>query len=161
MNKRIFRVEKLFFNQIFNRVILRMWTVWCARLENTQKVEIAEETEFLRISKKSFFYLKIAYRFWKLTGSSIWYQTCAFFGREAQGYTLQRKFGPFCNRKFPSISHTSDLSAKKVWKLNNTGYPREKNIPENVSKLTNLWFKRTKHFIAIRSEMQSTEWNKH
>ena len=42
----------------------------------------------------------------------------------------------------------------QVWNLNNTtGYPWEKNIPENVSKLTNLWFKRTKNFVAIRSEM--------
>ena len=42
----------------------------------------------------------------------------------------------------------------QVWNFNNTtGYPWEKKNPENVSKLTNLWFKRTKNFVAIRSEM--------
>ena len=30
-----------------------------------------------------------------------------FFGRGPQGYTLQRKFSPFFNHKFPPISHTS------------------------------------------------------
>ena len=36
---------------------------------------------------------------------------------------------------------------------------RKKNISENVSKLTSLWFKRTRNFVAIRSEIKSTEWN--
>ena len=70
--------EKNVFNQIFNRVIVRMWTVWCARLKNTQNVEIAKETEFLPISQKSHF-PKIDYRFWKLNGTSIWDQKFAFF----------------------------------------------------------------------------------
>ena len=34
-----------------------------------------------------------------------------------------------------------------------TRYPWDKNVLENVSKLTNLWFKRTKKFVAVRSEM--------
>ena len=30
-----------------------------------------------------------------------------------------------------------------------------KNIPENVSELTNLWFKSARKFVAIRLEMES------
>ena len=111
------------------------------KTKNTQQYEIAEETEFLPISQKSHFPI-IDYRFWKLYGASIWDQKCASLGREAQGCTLQTKISQFCNRKFHSITHTSGLSAK-VWNLNNTVSMR-KNIPENVSKLSNLWFKRTK-----------------
>ena len=96
------------YNQIFNRLIVWMWPAWCTRLKNTQKVEIAEETELLRISQKSRF-PKIDFRFWKLYEASSWHQKYVFFGLGAQGYTLQSKFGPFCNRKFPPISLTSGL----------------------------------------------------
>ena len=37
---------------------------------------------------------------------------------------------------------------------------REKNIPENVTKVTNLWFKGSINFYVIRSEMKFTERNK-
>ena len=47
-----------------------------------------------------------------------------------------------------------------IWNLSNTVSMIKKNIPESISMLTNLWFKRTKTFVAIRSEMKSTEWNK-
>ena len=40
----------------------------------------------------------------------------------------------------------------EIW-ITPPGIHEKKNIPENVSKLTSLWFKRTKNFVAIRSEM--------
>ena len=43
---------------------------------------------------------------------------------------LQSKFSPFCNRKFPSISHAFGLNVK-IRNFNNTVFMR-KNIPENV-----------------------------
>ena len=58
----------------------------------------------------------------------------------------------------PEIS-TSGLNAN-VSNLNNTASMRKKNVPENVTKLTNLWFKCTKEFVDIKGEMNSTEWNK-
>ena len=39
------------------------------------------------------------------------------------------------------------------------GKMRKKN-PENVPKLTDLRFKRTRNFAAVRSEIKSTGWNK-
>ena len=60
--KSAFFRETSFFNQIFNQFIACMRTAWCTKLNFTQKVEISEETEFLRIFQKSHF-SKSDYRF--------------------------------------------------------------------------------------------------
>ena len=47
---------------------------------------------------------------------------------------------PICDQNFAPILHHSGLSAK-YWNFNNTVFMRKnKKLPENVSKLTNLWF---------------------
>ena len=85
--------------------------------KKTQKVEIAEETEFLRISQKWHF-PKIYHWFWFCTRLQAETRNASFL-TWAQGYILQSQFSPFCNRKFSFVLHTSGLSAK-VWNLNNT-----------------------------------------
>ena len=102
--------ENIFFNQIFNHLIVCMWTAWCTRLKHTQKVAISEETELLRISKKSHF-PKTDYRFWKSYKALSWNQTMCPFGRGPLVDTLQSKLSPVSNLKVPPISHTFGLSA--------------------------------------------------
>ena len=104
--KNAFFEENNVFNQIFNRVIVWLWTAWSTRLKNTQKVEIAEETEFLRLSKKSHF-LKIDYRFWNLYEASSWDQKCVFLDVEHKTIPYRASSVHFCNRKFPPLSHIS------------------------------------------------------
>ena len=94
--------------------------------KNTQNVEIAEETEFLRISQKSHF-PKIYYRFWKLFEASTWDQKCVVFGqhnvipyRASSVHFATGNFHPF--RILP-------LSAI-VWNLNNTMSMRQKSFPK-------------------------------
>ena len=62
------------------------------------------------------------------------------FWRCPLGHSLQSKFSPFFNRKLSPVSNTSGLISN-FWNFNNTVFIREKKIPENVLKLTNLWLK--------------------
>ena len=49
-NQTFFFQKNIFFNQIFNEFILRMWTAWSNKLEKTQNAKLFEETEFVRFS---------------------------------------------------------------------------------------------------------------
>ena len=94
--KNTFFREKSFFNQIFNQFIPCMWTALGTTLKNIKKVEISEETEFLRIFQKSHF-PKSDYRFWKSYFVSSWDQSTSLFGHGPQGYT--------CKEQVQSILH--------------------------------------------------------
>ena len=87
---------------------------------------------------------KTDYWFWKSYKASSWDQSTRLFGLYPLGHTIQNKFSPFCNLKFPPILHTSGLNAK-FWHFNNTVVMRKK-IPENVIKNLYWWFKSTENF---------------
>ena len=104
-----------------------MWTDWCARWKNTQNVDIFEETDFLRFSQKSHFPKTV--QILKIVQSVNLRPKHASFGRWPLDHALQKKFCPFCNWKFPPISHTSGLNAT-FWNFNNTVLMKEKIFPK-------------------------------
>ena len=114
-----------------------MLTVICNRLKNTQNVAISEDNDFWLISQKSHF-PKTNYTFWKSFKASDWDKSMRLFGRWPIGHTLKSKFSQFCNRKFPSILHTSGLSVK-IWNLIDTVFMRKTLFPKMVSKAFNHW----------------------
>ena len=141
LNKRknTFFQETNFHNPNFRQVYCVHVYSLDTRLKNTQKVD------FLLRNIISENCLKIL----KTIQSVNLRPKHAYFWSLTIRHTLQNKFNPFCNRKFPHISHTSSFSAKS-WNFGNTVFVRKNNIPGNVSELTTLWFKSARNVLAIR-----------
>ena len=124
--------------------------------KNTQKVD------FLYINKKQNCYGFLKNRiFRKLTEDfencikrQAESKACIFLGhipyRTSSVHFATGNFHPF--RPLPAWVQNFEISI--------TGYLWENFIPENVSELIKLWFKRARNFFAIRPEMTSTERNK-
>ena len=127
--------------KMYNRVIVLMWTAWCTRLKYSQNVEITEETtDFENCTRgqaetRNASFLDVEYKTIPHRASSVHFGTGHFY--------------PF--RKLPVWVQTFE-----TWI---TRYPWEKKNPENVSKLTNLWFKRTRNFRCnqIRNEIHRVD----
>ena len=132
-----------------------MWTVWCTRPTNTQKVAISEETGFLWIYQKSHF-LKTENRFWKLYKASSWDQRmCLFECWPLLLYTTEQVKSILQPEMFTHF-HTSGLNAK-ILNILIAQYSWENNSPKNVIKSLYWWFNSTENFEIIGLFVFSTQ----
>ena len=132
MKKCNFLGEKTVVNQIFNRVVVRIWTAWCTRLKNTQKVEIAGETEFLWFSQRSWdgIFRKLTTDFENWTGLQSETTNVSFLDVKHNAVPYRASSVHFANGNFHPF-HTLLVRVQKfeIWI---TWYPWEKKIPKMV-----------------------------